>query len=155
MSRQVYYNKGHWLTICDVCGQRFDNIDMQKRWDGLMVCKKDWEPRQPQDFVRAKVDIQSLPWTRPESTDYTYIAVYGSPYAVIKEISAFLVDSTVTLDGTSSFSPLGGAITFTWSLVSIPTGSLTTLSSTTGSIVTFVPDLPGTYEVSLIVNDGL
>lgn len=73
MSSPTRYVRGQWKAVCDVCGQRFDNVDMQKRWDGLMVCKKDWEPRQPQDFTRAKVDIQSLPWTRPESTNYSFI----------------------------------------------------------------------------------
>jgi hypothetical protein len=35
-----------------------------------MVCKGDWEPRQPQDFVRGVADIQAPPFSRPESSDY-------------------------------------------------------------------------------------
>lgn len=51
-----------------------------------MVCKEDWEPRQPQDFVRARIDIQAVPWSRPEPADSfvgvctTFSAVPG--YAV-------------------------------------------------------------------------
>lgn len=39
-----------------------------------MVCKEDWEPRHPQDFVRAKADIQAPMWTRPEPQD-TFIKI--------------------------------------------------------------------------------
>lgn len=34
-----------------------------------MVCEDDWEPRQPQDFVRGVADYQAPPWTRPEQGD--------------------------------------------------------------------------------------
>jgi hypothetical protein len=63
------YDKGDWDAICDSCGFKFKASRLRKRWDGLMVCNKDWEPRQPQDFVRARVDIQAVPWSRPSSTD--------------------------------------------------------------------------------------
>jgi hypothetical protein len=39
-----------------------------------MVCDSDWEPRQPQDFVRAKIDIQAVPWSRPEPSDNFILA---------------------------------------------------------------------------------
>ena len=69
MSSWPIYNKGEWDAICDACGQKFKSSELRKRWDGLMVCHKDYEVRQPQDFVRAKVDIQAVPWTRPEPSD--------------------------------------------------------------------------------------
>ena len=72
MASPTRYVKGDWKTVCDVCGQRYLASQLKKRWDGLMVCNNDWEPRQPQDFVRAKVDIQAVPFTRPESTDYNF-----------------------------------------------------------------------------------
>jgi hypothetical protein len=34
-----------------------------------MVCAGDWEPRQPQDFVRGVADFQAPPFTRPEPAD--------------------------------------------------------------------------------------
>jgi hypothetical protein len=40
--------------------------DLRQRWDGLKVCNEDWEPRQPQDFVRGVADYQAPPWTRAE-----------------------------------------------------------------------------------------
>lgn len=74
MSSPTLYRKGDWKAVCDGCGQRFLASALRKRWDGLMVCSKDYETRQPQDFVRAKIDIQAVPFTRPESTEYTYLA---------------------------------------------------------------------------------
>jgi hypothetical protein len=47
----------------------FKEHDLQKRWDGVMVCSGDWEPRQPQDFVRGVADKQAPPWARPEASD--------------------------------------------------------------------------------------
>ena len=70
MSYNPTYDKGNWLAICDDCGQKFKANILKLRWDGLMVCPADWEPRQPQDFVRAKIDIQAVPWSRPEASDY-------------------------------------------------------------------------------------
>lgn len=72
MSSPTRYIKGQWKAVCDVCGFRFDSSQLKPRWDGLMVCSNDWEPRQPQDFVRAKADIQAVPWARPESVTYTF-----------------------------------------------------------------------------------
>lgn len=67
-----------WSVTCDVCGFNFLNDELKKRWDGMMVCDKDWEPRHPMDFLKTKPDKQMVPWTRPEPTEtwvevtYTY-----------------------------------------------------------------------------------
>src|SRR5690606_1752218 len=45
----------HWIE-CVVCGFDYYASDMKLRWDGVWVCKDDWEPRHPQDFVRAHAD---------------------------------------------------------------------------------------------------
>ena len=34
-----------------------------------MVCRGDWEVRQPQDFVRGVADIQAPPFVRPEQAN--------------------------------------------------------------------------------------
>lgn len=64
------YIPGDFWRICDRCGQRFRQSKMKKTWDNLWVCKRDWEPRHPQDFVRGKTDRQSVPEPRPEPADY-------------------------------------------------------------------------------------
>lgn len=63
------YDRGDWKAVCDSCGREFKASQLRKRWDSLMVCEDDWEPRQPQDFVRGVADNQAPPWTRPEPSD--------------------------------------------------------------------------------------
>ena len=69
MSTRPVYHKGTFNVICDICGRQYKSYELQKRWDGFMVCKDDFEPRQPQDFVRGVADFQAPPYTRPENAD--------------------------------------------------------------------------------------
>jgi len=69
MSYKSRWSNGSWNVICDVCGRKFKDGELQMRWDNLMVCSRDWEPRQPQDFVRGVADVQAPPFTRPEQED--------------------------------------------------------------------------------------
>jgi len=69
MSYYSKYDKGDWKALCDVCGREYKASQLTKRWDGLMCCRHDWEPRQPQDFVRGVSDTQLVPWSRPEPAD--------------------------------------------------------------------------------------
>jgi len=69
--------KGKWpgtfAAICDVCGKRFPSDKLRDRWDGLKVCKNDWETRHPQDFIRIREEVVVPPWTRPENYTYTNV----------------------------------------------------------------------------------
>lgn len=70
MFKKTYYKSGDWNAICDVCGERYKASELKKRWDGLMVCKYDWEPRHPQEQIRhVPKDPRPLPWTRPRPED--------------------------------------------------------------------------------------
>ena len=71
-----YYKAGEWWVICDVCGKKIKAGEAKHRWDGFVVCVKDFEPRHPQDFVRARVDKISVPFTRPRSVDVFVIINY-------------------------------------------------------------------------------
>jgi len=64
-----YYAQGQWNFICDICGQKKKSGDVRLRWDGLRVCRQDWEPRHPQDLLRAKPEKAPPPWVRPEAPD--------------------------------------------------------------------------------------
>jgi hypothetical protein len=62
---------------------------------------------------------------------------------------------TMQLDGSGSHDANGDVLTYRWSLVTVPAGSATVLSSPDQAITEFVADVAGTYVVSLVVNDGL
>jgi RHS repeat-associated protein len=64
------------------------------------------------------------------------------------------IDDVVTLDGSASSDSDGHALSYRWALVSTPAESQASLESTNPSMPTFIPDLPGLYEIELIVNDG-
>lgn len=65
----LYYVPGDFNLICDVCCKKIKASESRLRWDGLRVCKLDWEERQPQDFVKARADKITVPFTRPRPTD--------------------------------------------------------------------------------------
>ena len=64
-----------------------------------------------------------------------------------------VASKVVTLNGTGSTDANGDTLTYNW-VLSAPSGSSATLSSSTESKPTFRADLSGTYVASLIVNDG-
>ena len=64
---------GDWNVLCDSCGRKFKASQVQKRWDGLMVCKEDWEMRHPQDFLRVQKERIAVPFSRPYPAQDTFI----------------------------------------------------------------------------------
>jgi hypothetical protein len=62
--------------------------------------------------------------------------------------------ATVTLDGSKSYDDNGDKLTYAWSLLAKPAGSVAQLSDTTAVTPTFVADMHGDYNIQLIVNDG-
>jgi hypothetical protein len=64
------------------------------------------------------------------------------------------VGATVDLDGSGSMDGDGDALTYQWSLISVPGGSVAGLTGETTVGPSFVADLAGTYVASLVVNDG-
>lgn len=61
---------------------------------------------------------------------------------------------TVTLDGSASFSPVGRALTWTWTLALVPAGSAATLTNADTATPSFIADRAGVYVARLICNDG-
>jgi hypothetical protein len=77
------YDSGDWKALCDVCGREYKATQLTKRWDGLMCCRQDWEPRQPQDFVRGVDDNQTTPWSRPEPANQFITFAFTAPAVLI------------------------------------------------------------------------
>ena len=65
MAGTNYYLKGSSDAMCDECGRIVKFVELRKRWDGMWVDDRCWEPRHPQDFVRAVKDDPSIPVARP------------------------------------------------------------------------------------------
>ena len=61
-----YWKRGEWNAICDRCGFQYKSGDLRREWDGLMVCRSCWEPRHPQDFIKA-IPEKVIPWSRPDT----------------------------------------------------------------------------------------
>lgn len=66
--KNTFYS-GDWNLICDSCGKKIKASEAKHRWDGLIVCSKDYETRHPQDFVKAKTDNIVVPYSRPRTSD--------------------------------------------------------------------------------------
>lgn len=98
MAQWPNYQKGDWDAICDECGMKFKASELRKRWDGLMVDSRCWEPRQPQDFVKARLDKQAVPWSRPEASDSFIATGIISAVAGIA-ISGFAVSGNILNPG--------------------------------------------------------
>ena len=65
-----------------------------------------------------------------------------------------LVGDVVTLDGSNSTDQDMDALSYSWSVITKPSGSGAVLSDSTAVRPVFTVDLPGAYVVELIVNDG-
>jgi subtilisin family serine protease len=81
------------------------------------------------------------------------------PVAVIAvDKSELLLDKSeiATFNGSGSYDPEKFPLTYTWSLVAKPAGAACTLTPS-GKTAVLVPDpnLEGTYQVGLVVNDGI
>lgn len=69
-----YLALGDWNAACVVCGRKYKASEMVKLpagvgppWGGgaQYVCRRDWRPRQPQDFVRGIPEKMAAPWIQP------------------------------------------------------------------------------------------
>lgn len=89
MSKGWSYKSGDWLVICDSCSRKIKASKSKERWDGFRVCSECWEPRHPMDFIRARADKISVPFTRPKTAD-TFIDV---PYIDIYVADDYIVET--------------------------------------------------------------
>jgi hypothetical protein len=77
-----------------------------------------------------------------------------APVANAGSDQSVYVGSAVTLDGSGSTDVDGDPLTYHWAFTTKPAGSSVTLSNAIAVNPTFTVDKPGSYVVSLVVNDG-
>jgi len=62
------YTPGGTRALCDVCGFEKPLRELKKRWDGMMVCTKDYDPKPPQySPPRVRPEGVPLPNARPDN----------------------------------------------------------------------------------------
>lgn len=64
MGRADYYKPGDWNAECSMCGHKFKAGELIRHWQGEMRCKKCWETRHPQDFVKSIPDNPTVPFVQ-------------------------------------------------------------------------------------------
>ena len=81
-----YFISGEFNVTCDICSKKIKAHEAKQRWDGLVVCPDDFEHRHEQDYVRARVDKITVPFSRPIPpeifTVVPYIQYWDSKYTI-------------------------------------------------------------------------
>ncbi len=97
-----YLELGEWNVACAECGRKFKSSMVVKNWQGLWKCPEHNEPRHPQDFVRAVPDIQTVPFSQPETDAF---AAFCTPNGITAIIDYAVVDCVIIDYIAPSFDP--------------------------------------------------
>ena len=138
-----YYIPGSFYRIDDRSGFKVRSFNTRKEWNNLIVDRKLWEERQPQDFVRGIPDNQTVPEPRPRSpnvflgqlfTTLTANAPAGSNSFSFASTTGMTVGDTVLimLDTGVQFSTTLATIP---SQVSVTTNTVSPYSASNGNNV--------------------
>jgi hypothetical protein len=73
-----YIAGSHWAN-CYLCGFAARSEQLRKTWDNKWVCEADWNPRQPQDFIR--VPAEKIAADQPLLSDITTNTIDVSGFA--------------------------------------------------------------------------
>lgn len=134
MGRVLKYKPGSFYRVDDRTGfpQRAERT--REEWTGMIVGRRVWEPRQPQDKVRAVPDFQAAPKPRPLSQN-TFVGPYyvqvGSAGAPIGATVVPLVDTSRLSVGMAVrvvLQSLDGGASFLTAIASIIAGVSVTLA---------------------------
>ncbi|MDE2101697.1 MAG: hypothetical protein KGL39_30910 [Patescibacteria group bacterium] len=96
MADDLHYVPGDFYRIDDRTGFKVRARKTRMEWNGLIVSRKVWEARQPQDFVKGVIDDQTVPMPRPRQPN-TYLSLGPSKFEVYGDMpnTAFLVQNTL------------------------------------------------------------
>lgn len=83
MGTKRHYKPGSFYRICDRTGFATRAEDTQMEWNGLIVDRRVWEARQPQDFVTGVPDNQTVPYARPRSPNLAAGATLSAQFEVL------------------------------------------------------------------------
>lgn len=111
------YVSGQWNADCDQCGRMFKSGSLRRQWNGLYTCSQCWEPRHPQDFVRAVKDGSPPAFVRGRNfspteaeLDFSLLAQEDGVSLILLEDGSAIVltyttstQTTITVDDASGF----------------------------------------------------
>ena len=101
----TYYKQGSWNAICDVCSFKFKFTELQKRWDGLIVCKKDFEQDHPQKYIRVRESGLAVPIIRERPAD-VFVGKYCTPWGRSAYADMAEADCAAADNASSAYSAL-------------------------------------------------
>ena len=67
MGTERFYKPGSFYRICDRTGFAIRSERTRKEWQNLVVDRRVYEARHPQDFVKGVTDNQTVPDARPRT----------------------------------------------------------------------------------------
>lgn len=98
--------------------------------------------------------LSVLPLSSSLSSSSSTVAANHAPSADAGADQYTYLGASISLDASNSADVDSDPLTYTWSLVERPLGSVTSLSDTSSAQPTLEPDVAGVYRLSLQVSDG-
>ena len=163
MSKYRVTKSYDYKVECDVCHFVIQASEAKLRWDGLWVCKDDWEVRHPLDFYKTRNDAHKLPFVRsssgadPELTWTPTVAnlttsVVGKDVAPSLSPTGYYELDTLKVKTRAIFNLTFTAPSFSDSSKNLPVKeSFSTTTSTSASFA--LPTTPTTAGVCTVIND--
>jgi hypothetical protein len=59
-TREGVYIAGDYYALCDICGFKHRRSEMSLDWEGKLVCAKDLDERNPQDYIEPMPEQQNV-----------------------------------------------------------------------------------------------
>jgi hypothetical protein len=155
-----YYDYDHGYVEITTSSPLHINVNDGLPSSGVLVFIGDNKTESQLDFISAASYKVSADTDGDGSLDFNTGLMHW-PGANTQPIADAGVDQgtntseTISLNGSGSKDLDRDPLTYSWSIISKPDGSVATLSDPSVENPTFTPDKGGTYVISLVVNDGI
>lgn len=94
------YRQGDHYIIDDTTGIKVRASETKKQWDGKIVHRSVFEPRHPQDLIRARRDNMAVKDPRPRPVD-----TFVGPLTTTVAAEALAGDTNITVEDSTRMQP--------------------------------------------------